>query len=191
LYHVGAAGCCPLGLRLYLPRGWLTSAARLEAAGVPPEHRLQRSKGAIALDLLDEARAEGWSARLTTGGPGFGGDRTLREALAARGLTYLLEVPDDATAGDGETRWPADGGRAAVGNAPAAAAEAAREQAGRGREAAREAATALTAGLGLDHFEGRSWRGFHHHACLVLLAYAFRLLDAGREAPAGSASAAG
>jgi SRSO17 transposase len=24
--------------------------------------------------------------------------------------------------------------------------------------------------LGLDHFEGRSWRGFHHHACLVALA---------------------
>ena len=27
--------------------------------------------------------------------------------------------------------------------------------------------------LGLDHFEGRSWRGFHHHACVVLLAYGF------------------
>ncbi|QDV35339.1 hypothetical protein ElP_42010 [Tautonia plasticadhaerens] len=27
--------------------------------------------------------------------------------------------------------------------------------------------------LGLDHFEGRSWRGFHHHACLVMLAYGF------------------
>src|SRR5262249_56469362 len=27
--------------------------------------------------------------------------------------------------------------------------------------------------LGLDHFEGRSWRGFHHHVCLVMLAYGF------------------
>jgi SRSO17 transposase len=27
--------------------------------------------------------------------------------------------------------------------------------------------------LGLDHDEGRSWRGFHHHACLVMLAYGF------------------
>lgn len=27
--------------------------------------------------------------------------------------------------------------------------------------------------LGLDHFEGRSWRGWHHHAVLVLMAYAF------------------
>jgi SRSO17 transposase len=29
--------------------------------------------------------------------------------------------------------------------------------------------------LGLDHFEGRSWRGFHHHVCLVMLAYGFWL----------------
>ena len=31
--------------------------------------------------------------------------------------------------------------------------------------------------LGLDHFEGRSWRGFHHHACMVVLAYGFLLLE--------------
>jgi SRSO17 transposase len=40
--------------------------------------------------------------------------------------------------------------------------------------------------LGLDHFEGRSWRGFHHHACLVMLAYGFLALEQRRakEAPA-------
>jgi SRSO17 transposase len=27
--------------------------------------------------------------------------------------------------------------------------------------------------LGLDHFEGRSWRGWNHHVVLVLMAYAF------------------
>jgi SRSO17 transposase len=27
--------------------------------------------------------------------------------------------------------------------------------------------------LGLDHFEGRSWRGLHHHALLCRLAFAF------------------
>ncbi|HEY7615302.1 MAG TPA: transposase, partial [Terriglobales bacterium] len=27
--------------------------------------------------------------------------------------------------------------------------------------------------LGLDHFEGRSWRGWRHHVVLVLAAYAF------------------
>ena len=29
--------------------------------------------------------------------------------------------------------------------------------------------------LGLGHFEGRSWRGFHHHATLCITAYAFLL----------------
>jgi SRSO17 transposase len=31
--------------------------------------------------------------------------------------------------------------------------------------------------LGLGHFEGRSWRGFHHHAALVMLVYGFLLLE--------------
>ena len=31
--------------------------------------------------------------------------------------------------------------------------------------------------LGLDHFEGRSWRGFHRHACLVMLAHSFRMQE--------------
>jgi SRSO17 transposase len=31
--------------------------------------------------------------------------------------------------------------------------------------------------LGLDHFEGRSWRGFHHHAAMTFLAYGFLLLE--------------
>jgi SRSO17 transposase len=30
--------------------------------------------------------------------------------------------------------------------------------------------------VGLDHFEGRSWRGWQHHVTLVLLAYAFLVL---------------
>ncbi len=39
--------------------------------------------------------------------------------------------------------------------------------------------------LGLDHFEGRSWLGLHHHALLTMIAFAFlqhRRLEAVREA---------
>ena len=35
--------------------------------------------------------------------------------------------------------------------------------------------------LGPDRFEGRSWRGFRHHACLVMLAYGFLALEQLRE----------
>ena len=38
--------------------------------------------------------------------------------------------------------------------------------------------------LGLDHFEGRSWRGFHHHACLTFLAYGFLALERQHQATA-------
>ena len=31
--------------------------------------------------------------------------------------------------------------------------------------------------FGLDHFEGRGWRGFHHHASLCIAAYAFLLTE--------------
>ncbi len=27
--------------------------------------------------------------------------------------------------------------------------------------------------IGLDHYEGRGWRGFHHHGALCVAAYAF------------------
>ncbi|WSK03479.1 IS701 family transposase [Kitasatospora sp. NBC_01300] len=42
-------------------------------------------------------------------------------------------------------------------------------------------------GLGLDHFEGRTWRGWHHHVTLVTAAHAFltlRRLDPKVETPA-------
>jgi hypothetical protein len=40
-------------------------------------------------------------------------------------------------------------------------------------EALRDCRLRLFGRLGLGHFEGRSWRGFHHHGCLVALAAGF------------------
>ena len=37
--------------------------------------------------------------------------------------------------------------------------------------------------LGLDHFEGRSWRGFHHHGTMCIVAYAFLAAERGRFPP--------
>jgi SRSO17 transposase len=36
--------------------------------------------------------------------------------------------------------------------------------------------------LGFDQFEGRSWRGFHHHTVLTFLAYGFLVLERARPA---------
>jgi SRSO17 transposase len=49
--------------------------------------------------------------------------------------------------------------------------------------------------LGLGHFEGRGWRGFHHHASLCIAAYGFLVLERARfspeDAPAGGFAASG
>lgn len=240
LHYVHAGAACPLSLRLYLPRGWLRSPQRLDAAGVPPEYRRPLSRGEIALELLDEVRAEGLPGRYVVAGPGYGSTPDFRAGLAARGLSYLVEVPADVLVypaedppalprmgPDGGATVPlhelarrtpprplggpgADAGRfswtrlrtegtplhSAAGAEPKGvlleetaagtlryaladlppdrgAAEAARVW--RSRGVAEAACRTMKDRLGLDSFEGRSWRGFHHHACLVMLAYGFLL----------------
>jgi SRSO17 transposase len=37
--------------------------------------------------------------------------------------------------------------------------------------------------LGLDHYEGRGWRGFHHHGALCIAAYAFLVAERARLSP--------
>jgi SRSO17 transposase len=39
--------------------------------------------------------------------------------------------------------------------------------------------------LGLDHYEGRGWRGFHHHATLCIAAYGFLAVERGLFSPSG------
>jgi len=41
--------------------------------------------------------------------------------------------------------------------------------------------------LGLGHFEGRNWRGFHHHATLCIAAYGFLIAERSRFSPSARA----
>ncbi len=43
--------------------------------------------------------------------------------------------------------------------------------------------------LGLGHYEGRGWRGFHHHAALCVAAYGFLLAERAAIPPSGPGSA--
>jgi SRSO17 transposase len=45
--------------------------------------------------------------------------------------------------------------------------------------------------LGLGHFEGRSWRGFHHHAVLCIAAYGFLVNERSRFSPSARAGNVG
>jgi SRSO17 transposase len=44
--------------------------------------------------------------------------------------------------------------------------------------------------VGLGHYEGRGWRGFHHHATLCIAAYGFLISETERIPPSGLGSAA-
>ena len=41
--------------------------------------------------------------------------------------------------------------------------------------------------LGLGHYEGRGWRGFHHHATLCIAAYGFLVIERTRFSPSARA----
>ncbi|HEY0909240.1 MAG TPA: IS701 family transposase [Bradyrhizobium sp.] len=44
--------------------------------------------------------------------------------------------------------------------------------------------------VGLGHYEGRGWRGFHHHATLCIAAYGFLIAEQATISPSGPRSAA-
>jgi SRSO17 transposase len=259
VHYVSPWGHYPLDLRLYLPDSWLSDKKRLDRAGVPKDQRRPLTKPEIALELLDEVRAEGLPGRHVVADAGYGVSADFRDGLTARGMSYLVGVTEDFVVFTQEPLWqlPAWSGRGrrpthlqlAEGSCqPVALHELAKkvrlrrvtwregtkgklsgrfawlrfwpaqgwqsgECAGKGplwllieeqadgkikyafsnlpegtgvKKAVRlwksrwpveQGYQQMKEELGLDHFEGRSWRGFHHHAALVMLAYGFLLLE--------------
>jgi SRSO17 transposase len=261
LHYVAPKGHCPLSMRLYLPPAWLNDPARLDRAGVPPEERRDLTKGQIALELLDQARAEGWPGRVVVADSGYGISGPFRRELEARGLQYVVGVteqmivfteqprwqwPDAAVRGRSAPRsrprlakaspepvtlaelaartplrrvtwrhgtkgplsarfawlrvWPAYGWEAgecagaqphwllieqrndgsvryAFSNLPAQTSRLTAVRFWRSRWPVEQGYQQMKEELGLDHFEGRSWQGFHRHGVLVMLAYGFLALE--------------
>jgi SRSO17 transposase len=269
VHYVSPKGHFPAALRLYLPESWTTAPERLEAAGVPRPFRDKKTKGQIALDLLDQVRGEG----LLPGGvvitdAGYGVSQAFRDGLAQRQLYYIAgvtaemvvfpeeprwELPRTTTKGRPRTRprlaeesprpvrldelarrlprrkvtwregtkgklsgrfswvrvWPARGWERgecafaaplwllieeqadgkiqfAFSNLPADTRRLRAVRLWKSRWPVEQGYQQMKEELGLNHFEGRSWRGFHHHGCLVMLAYGFLVLEQQRakEAPA-------
>jgi SRSO17 transposase len=275
LHYVAPKGHGPLSMRLYLPPAWLNEPARLERAGVPLPERRDLTKGQIALELLDQARAEGWPGRVVVADAGYGVSGPFRRELEARGLHYLVGVteqmivfaepprwqwPDKAVRGRSAPRsrprlatdspppvtlaelaartplrrvtwrtgtkgplsarfawlrvWPAYGWAAgecaeaephwllierrndgtiryAFSNLPATTSRLAAVRLWRSRWPVEQGYQQMKEELGLDHFEGRSWHGFHRHACLVMLAYGFLTLERLRAQSARAEQAVG
>ena len=87
------------------------------------------------------------------------------ECAGAAAIWLLIEEQSDGTL------------KYAFGNLPASTSRLRAVRLWRSRWPVEQGYQQMKEELGLDHHEGRSWRGFHHHACLVMLAYGFLALE--------------
>jgi SRSO17 transposase len=261
LHLASEAGSGCIGLRLFLPEAWADDRSRRASVGVPEDVAFQR-KWEIALGRIDDALAWGVRRHVVLADAGYGDASEFRDALTARGLSYVVGVQGHhsvwpagsdpkpparvpGTNGRPQTRWR-DGDMQPV-RIVSAARSLGRQaystvtwrEGSRGRQTSRFAAfwvrtaerhtkgkppsapqwllcewldgedeptnfwlaalpqsTSLVElvrlaklrwrverdyqemkqELGLDHFEGRTWRGFHHHATLCAVAHGFLAL---------------
>jgi SRSO17 transposase len=106
LAHVGPRGRALVDKRLYLPKEWVQDLARCEAAGVPRKKQVYRSETELALEMLQQAQARGHlTAQWVTGDDAFGKSPEFRDAVAAAGFLYVLEVPADTPVWPREPTW--------------------------------------------------------------------------------------
>jgi SRSO17 transposase len=85
----------PLEMDLYLPKTWVNDAERLDEAGIPADVAF-RKKGQIALDQVDQIRANGFDVGVVLADAGYGDSTAFRDALRTRGLHYALGVAGTA-----------------------------------------------------------------------------------------------
>ena len=106
VHYVSPEGHFPAALRLYLPKSWTSSPERLEAAGVPAQYRRERTKGQIALELLDQVRGEGLlPGDVVITDAGYGVSQDFREGLEQRQLFYIAGVTSEMVVFTEEPRW--------------------------------------------------------------------------------------
>src|SRR5205085_1011318 len=209
LAYVSTRGHALVDKRLYLPPAWTDAPARCQAAGVP-EGLGYRSMAELGLDMLRQARAAGHlQGHWVTGDDAYGKVPTLRDALDAEGWRYVLDVPETTPVFTHRAPvvvppWSGRGPkpttpRLAPAAAPADTPLLTLAQVAAARWVIETEIQTAKGETGLDEYEVRSWRSWHHHIVLALLAGAFLLTlqqdwgekDAPDHAPASQPGAAG
>src|SRR5262245_1490352 len=109
VHYVSPTGHYPLAMRLFLPDRWVGDKKRLDRAGVPEEFRQSKTKGQVALELLDTVRREGLPGWLALADAGYGVSEEFRKGLASRGLKYIVGVTDEMVVFTEEPEWESPG----------------------------------------------------------------------------------
>ena len=121
VHYVAPKGHYPLDMRLYLPESWLGDPERLDKAKVPAGERRSLTKGQIALELLDRARAEGLPGGLVVADSGYGVPG--RSRIPLPWMHYIVGVTDEMSS---SPRSPTDEPKAGTGGRVAEAPPAGR-----------------------------------------------------------------
>src|SRR5215217_441838 len=121
LHYASGSGDYPLALRLYLPETWTSDPDRLEQARVPPDERAFRTKWQIALDLVDEVRAEQLPHAITVADAGYGAVTAFREGLEHRREAYVVGLLGEEVVLTEPPRWIPHAPKSARGRRPSRA----------------------------------------------------------------------
>ncbi|HMJ10769.1 MAG TPA: IS701 family transposase [Polyangiaceae bacterium] len=231
--------------RLYIPESWTQDRERCRAARIPDDV-LYEPKWALALSMIEEAKAAGLPEGVVLGDCDYGNKTTFRDTLDAPQLQYALDVQSttmlrrvgkDGVLGkrmsaaqlgvllsgelstvtwrqgsktamrsrfartrvvvdrdDGTRRepqwllieWPV--GEPAptkfvLSTLPHSTSLKQMVRTFKSRWRIERAYEDLKGELGLDHYEGRSFIGWHHHVTVVLACYAFLVAEHARSFP--------
>ncbi|WP_398657145.1 IS701 family transposase [Streptomyces shenzhenensis] len=94
LAYPSRRGHAAIDRELYVPRSWITDAARCRLAGIPEEVGFT-SKPALAVRMIDRTLDAGVSASWVASDEVYGGNPQLRDALQERQVGYVLAVACD------------------------------------------------------------------------------------------------
>src|ERR1700687_1722769 len=92
LHYAAPRGDYPLALRLFLRERWTSQPERMQAVRVPAETHVPCTKGEIALDLLDQVRAEGLAHQAVVADAGYGLSVDFRRGLEDRHEQYVVGI---------------------------------------------------------------------------------------------------
>jgi SRSO17 transposase len=81
-----------VGTRLYLPQQWCEDPARCQAAGVPVEDRVFKTKSTLALELITHLRGIGAKFAATVLDAGYGKEPAFLRSLDAAGEVFVVDV---------------------------------------------------------------------------------------------------